>query len=57
MVPPPCDQIMVILGKRRDAPPNTMRAIARVVSVPYSIAELVMPGTRLSEQSGIEGWT
>ena len=56
MVPPPCDQIIFTFGKRLALPLKMKRAIARLVSVPYSMAASSMPGTRLVQQAQVLGW-
>ena len=42
--------------KRFALPLKMKRAMARLVSVPYSIAESTMPGTRLVQQAQVLGW-
>jgi hypothetical protein len=56
IVPPPCDQITRRSGKRCEAPVNTMLAIAREVSVPYSISESLISGMRWPQHGATVGW-
>ena len=56
MVPPLCDQIQRMSGKRAAAPVNITEARVRVVSVAYSMAESGSPGTTLRQQAAVSGW-
>ena len=49
--------IILMSGYLRAVPAKIMRAMARVVSVPYSMSAGRRPGTRLRQQAGPAGWT
>jgi len=46
-----------MFGYLREKPEKIIRAIARLVSVPYSISESLIVGTRFVQHVAVVGWT
>ena len=56
-VPPACDQMYWMSGKRVEVPLNMTPRMARVVSVPYSMMPGGTSGMRFLQQLAAVGWT
>ena len=54
-MPPLCEKIQRIFGKRAAAPLKSRLAMVRVVSVAYSMVPAETPGTVLPQHAGTSG--